>query len=157
LLHAIAGAGSFERSGHGSVHLVGAGPGDPDLLTLRALNALQNADVIFYDELVTPEILDRSRRDAERVFIGQRKGESGIGQDEINRRLVAAAKAGKQVVRLKSGDPFGLGRGDEELEYLRQADVPAYVVPGVTAAFSCAVAHSEPWRAMEFQQIEVAA
>ncbi len=98
LLHAIAGAGSFERSGVGSVHLVGAGPGDPDLLTLRALNALQNADVIFYDELVTPEILDRSRRDAERVFIGQRKGEPGIGQGEINRCLVAAAKAGKQVV-----------------------------------------------------------
>ncbi len=80
---------------------------------------LQNADVVFYDELVTPEILDRSRRDAELVFVGKRKGEPGIGQDEINRRLVEAANAGKNVVRLKGGDPFIFGRGGEELEHLR--------------------------------------
>src|SRR5204862_4814676 len=90
-----------------------------DLLTLRALHALADADVVFYDELVSAEVLDRARRGAEQVFVGKRRG-----QDEINRRLVAAARAGRRVVRLKGGDPFVFGRGGEEVEYLRNAGVP---------------------------------
>jgi uroporphyrin-III C-methyltransferase/precorrin-2 dehydrogenase/sirohydrochlorin ferrochelatase len=125
-------------SGNGVVHLVGAGPGDADLLTLRALQTLQAADVIFYDELIGPEILDRARRDAKQVFVGKRKGAPGIGQDAINRLLFEAAQAGQNVVRLKGGDPFIFGRGGEELEFLQMSGIQVTIVPGITAALGCA-------------------
>ena len=116
----------------GSVTLVGAGPGDPDLLTVKALRALQDADVIFYDELVNPEILDRARRDAARIAVGRRVGKPGIGQDAINQLLIDAARAGRRAVRLKGGDPFIFGRGGEEIEALRKANVAYSVIPGIT-------------------------
>jgi len=122
----------------GWVTLVGAGPGDPDLLTVKALRALQDADVVFYDELVSAEILDRIRRDASRVPVGRRVGKPGIGQDNINRLLIDAAKAGQRVVRLKGGDPLVFGRGGEEIDALRQAGVGCSVVPGITAGLGAA-------------------
>ena len=118
----------------GVVYLVGAVPGDPDMLTLRALQALQDADVVFHDEDVSQEILDRSRRDAERVLVGKHHGEPGVARDQVNRRLVEAARHGHQVVRLKGGDAFVLGHDGEELGHLRDAGVPAIVIPGVAAA-----------------------
>ena len=128
----------------GHVALVGAGPGDPDLLTVKALRALQDADVIFYDELVSPEILDRARRDAARVPVGRRVGKPGIGQDAINQRLIEAAQAGKRAVRLKGGDPFIFGRGGEEIEALRQAGVAYSVIPGITAGLGAAAQFEVP-------------
>ena len=116
----------------GRVTLVGAGPGDPDLLTIKALRALQDADIVFYDELVSPEILDRARRDAARVAVGRRVGKPGIGQDAINRLMIEAARSGQRAVRLKGGDPFVFGRGGEEVEALREAGVAYSVVPGIT-------------------------
>src|ERR1700681_2436021 len=128
----------------GRVTLVGAGPGDPDLLTIKALRALQDADIVFYDELVSPEILDRARRDASRVPVGRRVGKPGIGQDAINKLLIEAAKSGQRAVRLKGGDPFVLGRGGEEVEALRDAGVAYSVVPGISAGLGAAAQFEVP-------------
>jgi uroporphyrin-III C-methyltransferase / precorrin-2 dehydrogenase / sirohydrochlorin ferrochelatase len=128
----------------GRVTLVGAGPGDPDLLTIKALRALQDADVVFYDELVSSEILDRARRDALRVPVGRRAGKPGIGQDAINKLMIEAAKSGQRAVRLKGGDPFVFGRGGEEIEALRQAGVAYSVVPGITAGLGAAAQFEVP-------------
>jgi uroporphyrin-III C-methyltransferase/precorrin-2 dehydrogenase/sirohydrochlorin ferrochelatase len=128
----------------GRVTLVGAGPGDPDLLTIKALRALQDADVVFYDELVSPEILDRARRDASRVPVGRRVGKPGIGQHAINKLLIEAAKSGQRAVRLKGGDPFVFGRGGEEVEALREAGVAYSVVPGITAGLGAAAQFEVP-------------
>ena len=140
---AFAGASASGRT-EGSVTLVGAGPGDPDLLTVKALRALQDADVIFYDELVTAEILDRARRDASRVPVGRRAGKAGIGQEAINQLLIDAAKSGQRAVRLKGGDGFVFGRGGEEVEALRAANVACSVIPGITAALGAAAESEVP-------------
>jgi uroporphyrin-III C-methyltransferase/precorrin-2 dehydrogenase/sirohydrochlorin ferrochelatase len=122
----------------GRVALIGCGPGDPDLLTLKALQRLQEADVLVVDRLVNPRILDYARRDAERIFVGKAPGTSSTTQAEINRILVREAAAGKVVARLKGGDPFIFGRAAEEMATLQAAHIAVEVVPGVTAAHACA-------------------
>ncbi len=135
---------SPRRRVDGTVAIVGAGPGDPDLLTLRAANLLQDAEVIVYDNLVGAEILDRARRDAQRIYAGKSRGAHAKSQDEINALLRDLAQARKRVVRLKGGDPFIFGRGGEEVEYLRGHGIAVQVVPGITAAVACGASAGIP-------------
>ncbi len=128
----------------GAVHIVGAGPGDPDLLTLRAHRLLQSADVIVYDRLVSNSVLDLARRDAELIYVGKAPGAHSMAQEDINALLVRLGREGKQVIRLKGGDPFVFGRGGEEMLAIRAAGLSCHIVPGITAAAGIGAATGIP-------------
>ena len=144
LIGAAIEAAAEKQIQRGRVLLVGAGPGDPELLTMKAVRALKAADVIFYDRLVGEGVLDHARREAELIPVGKAKGAHSVPQDEINALLIERAKAGQTVVRLKGGDPFIFGRGGEELDALRAEGIAIEIVPGVTAGIAAAASLQIP-------------